>query len=126
MIDSECLDTSAWLAYFDGEKSCDVVDADVLIITSVISLLEIKRKLIQQWRLPEHKAESLIQFVKDRAMLVDVTAELAETAASNAIAHKLHAIDAVIYATAQTTNSRLITYDNDFRDLPDTIILRAG
>ncbi len=119
--DIKCLDSSAWLAYYFGQNLLvkELVDGGALIITSSLSLFEIKKRLITL----KKDFQLLLNFIKERSELVTPTAEIAESAADFALQKKLGAMDALIYATSQAHNAELITGDNDFRNLEKVIVI---
>lgn len=52
------------------------------------------------------------------AQVVEPTASIALQAAQLSVTHKLHALDALIYATALEHDAQLVTCDAHFKDLP--------
>jgi predicted nucleic acid-binding protein len=52
------------------------------------------------------------------ARVVEPTASIALQAAELSVTHKLHALDALIYATALEHDAELVTCDVHFKDLP--------
>lgn len=115
MIDIKCLDSSAWLAYHFGHGTNikDLVDKGVLIVTSSISLFEIKKKLMSM----KKDFTGLLQLIKERSVIIVPSVDIAEKAAEIAVEKKLGAIDSLIYATSLISNAELVTLDNDFRGL---------
>ncbi len=119
-------DSSIWLAYFlavAGEVK-EVIDSEVAILyTSVVTLHEVKRRLLNLgYTSPQ--VEKAIQFIKENSIIVPVDDKIALESVKHCIRHKLHTIDALIYETALENNCKLITADNDFKDLNDTLLLK--
>lgn len=115
MIDIKCLDSSAWLAYHFGQSSYirELIDKGGLIVTSSISLFEIKKKLMSM----KKDFIGLMQLIKERSVIIMPGIDIVEMAAEIAIEKKLGAIDSLIYATSLISNAELVTGDNDFRGL---------
>ena len=121
MTDIKCLDSSAWLAYHFATSLDikEIIDKEGLIITSSLCLFEIKKRLLvlnKDW-------QQFLKFVKERSGIIVPEIEIVEKAAQVAVDKKLGAMDALIYATAQMKNAKLITGDNDFRGLEGVRII---
>ncbi len=121
MTDIKCFDSSAWLSYYFGESEevKEIIEGAVLLITSSLSLFEIKKRLFSLKKEPK----PLLDFIKQRSQIVVVTITIAESAAEIAVKNKLGAIDSLIYMTSRVHNAELITGDNDFRDLEKVKII---
>lgn len=111
----ELVDSSAWLAYYFGESDevKNIIDSDALLLTSSLSLFEIRKKLLKLNKDPI----AVLNFIKQRSGIIVPTIRIVEKAADIAIDKKLGAIDAMIYTSARLNNARLLTCDNDFREL---------
>ena len=117
------MDTSAWLAYFLDE--CDVdeyVEYEGVLLTSALTLYEAGRKLSKDF--PTQKVAKALEFIKARSLIIEVTADIAEIAATLALSHNLAAVDSIIYATSHAHRAKLVTLDNDFRGLENVRILK--
>lgn len=121
MTGIKCLDTSAWLAYYFAESPVvkEIVEGKELIITSSLSLFEIKKKLISL----QKDFQELLKFIKARGEVIAPAVEIAEKAADFATTNRLGAMDALIYATSILRHADLVTGDNDFRGLPSVRIV---
>lgn len=121
MIDTNCLDSSAWLAYYFAESLPvkGIIDKEGTVITSSLSLFEIKKKLLMMKKDPAR----FLAFVKERSIILFPDVAIAEKAADVALDKKLAAIDALIYTTARIKNAELVTGDNDFRGLEGVKII---
>ena len=118
------LDTSAWVDYFEGSiKITKIVDSDADLATSAISFLEMRRKLLRE-KVSIDVVHKIMDFMENRASVSDVTQEIAQSAADYSYNQKLHAVDAVIYASAQLVNAVLLTADFDFKGLPGVDFIR--
>ncbi|MBS3155694.1 PIN domain-containing protein [Candidatus Woesearchaeota archaeon] len=124
MTDSKLIDSSAWLSYFYAENTRirDVMESDDMLLTSSLSLFEVKLKLLK-----DKKEQSLIQksleIIKKRSLVIPMDTKIGEKAAEISIALRLSAIDSLIYTTSLTNNATLVTLDNDFRGLKDVLSL---
>lgn len=119
---SNFLDSSAWIEYFEGNKSVqELVDGASKLFGSVISVFEIRRKLRRE-KVANDTLNRITAFMRRRATLVEINFDVSLLASS--YAEKLHAIDALIYASARKVNSVLITGDNDFRGLDGVEIIK--
>ena len=125
MTGSKFLDSSAWLAYFYAENNeiKSIVESSVILLTSSISLFEVKNKLIKD-KTNEVKIQNSMDFIKERSLIIDVGAEIAEEAVESVRKYKLPIIDSLIYTSSLKNNSELITSDNDFQDLNNVKILK--
>lgn len=117
------LDSSAWIEFFSGSESGTLVnkhiESDETIYTPVIDLMEIKNKYVKenkQWK-------SRIEFICDRSIIIDVTSSISLEAATIKQKYGLHTIDAIVYASAQSMKSKLITKDKHFKNLAEVIII---
>ena len=121
--ESKLLDSSAWLSYFFGEskKIQAMVESEQLLYTSVISLFEIKRKFLREGI---KDGSAALEFIKERSIVVELDEKIAEKAAAISVQKKLHAIDALIYATAIDSSAVLITGDRDFEGIDHAVVIK--
>ncbi len=121
MIDIKCMDSSAWLGYYFGEftEVKKIVDGENILITSSLSLFEIKKKLLSLKKDPQF----FLEFIKERSEIIEPTIEITEKAAEIAIQERLAAVDALIYTTSSMHDAILITGDNDFKDCQNVLLL---
>jgi toxin FitB len=59
-----------------------------------------------------------------RAAIAPVDESLALEAADVSLAHGLAMADALVYATARRHGAKLVTADEDFEGLPETLVVR--
>ncbi len=121
MTDIKCVDSSTWLAYAlaSSKQAKTIIEGDGLLVTSVLSIFEVRKRLIQLKRDPE----AFIKFVYERSKVLVLTADIAEEAANLSFEKNLAAMDALIYATSQSCSAQLVTADNDFRGLSNVMII---
>ena len=113
-----CFDTSAWLMLTRGptQQVKEIIDSDAIIIISTITLFEAKRKM-QRDGVPMTKLNKTMSFIRYSSRIIDVTKDIAETAADLSVKHELSTADAIMYATALSKQAELITGDSDLAGL---------
>ena len=116
-------DSSAWIEYFSGSKLGQLVkeyiDKQETIYTPSIALLEIKNKYQRENR----KWKSRIDFIYEQSSIIDLDYKIALLGADMKKDHGLYSIDAIIYASARSIKSKLLTKDRHFKGLINVIIL---
>jgi predicted nucleic acid-binding protein len=116
-------DSSAWIEYFAGSELGQIVrsyiDDKNVIYTSSISLMEIKSKYQRE----KMHWNDRIKFIMESSIIVEMDDTLALAAADFRTKSGLHSMDAIIYATASLTKSKLITKDTHFKTLKNVIML---
>ena len=119
------LDSSVWLDHLanTSQDSSDVVNSDTLLFCSILSLFEIKKRIIKLGFSTEKVANSL-SFIRNRSIIVNLTEEIIDSAVEISITHNLAHIDSLIYASALSVEAELITADNDFRNLERVRIIK--
>ena len=126
MKKTECklMDSSAWLSYFfaTSEQAKKIIESNSMLYTSVISIFEIKRKLIRDGL--EGDLEEVLFFIENRSIVINLDEVISRSAADLSIHYKLHAMDALIYASAKAMDSELVTADSDFEKLDDVMIIQ--
>ena len=126
MKKTECnlMDSSAWLSYFfaTSKQVKKIVESDCILYTSVISIFEIKRKLMRDGF--ERDLEGVLTFIEDRSIVINLDEDISQLAADLSIQYKLHAMDALIYASAKAMDSELVTANSDFEKLVDVLIIQ--
>ncbi|MEE8403235.1 MAG: PIN domain-containing protein [Candidatus Hydrothermarchaeaceae archaeon] len=118
------IDSSAWLSYFYGEswRAKNVVESTAVLFTSVLSLFEVKRKMLRG-KGSAKNVEAATNFIKERSIIFDLNEAQAEKAARISIENRLHTMDALIYTGATDSNAVLLTCDSDFHDLENVEII---
>ena len=116
-------DSSAWIEYFSGSKLGQLVkeyvDKQETIYTPSIALLEIKNKYQRENR----KWKSRIDFIYEQSSIIDLDDKIALLGADMKKDYGLYSIDAIIYASARSIKSKLLTKDKHFKGLKNVIIL---
>ena len=119
------LDSSAWLSYFLAENDLSkrfIEGGNHLLMTSVLSIFEVKRKMLMK-NFKEHKIDEFLNFIKSRGLVIELDEEICRNAAAISINHKLHTVDSLIYSSALLNNATLISGDNHFEGLDKVMIL---
>ena len=113
------LDTCVWieivLASPLGKRfNALLADKQSVLVPSMVQF-ELRR-----WALREYEASraDFIVLALREAVIVQTGERVAFLAADLARKHKLHALDALIYATALEHDAQLVTCDAHFKDLP--------
>jgi len=122
VTDSKLLDSSVWISYFFEGKWAEEIEAEKPNFLSVLSLFEIKTRLIKK-KVKAEEIKEKINFIKGKSIILDVTLNIAEKAAEISSEKSIPAIDSLIYASSFLNKHKLITLDNDFRGLDNVIIL---
>ncbi len=113
------VDSFGWIEYLiDGPKAQDYEKyllKPSKIITPTTILYEVYKKVRQERK----ESDALIIYaLMIKTKIVDLTAEIARTAAELSLKYSLPMADAVIYATAKNENCKLVTSDPHFKNLP--------
>lgn len=118
------IDSSVWLSYFfaDSERAKELIESEEILLTSVISLFEIKRKLLKS-KTDAKKILQIIEYIKQRSMIIELNIEICEKAADFSLIHKLPAIDSLIYASSNLNHTTLATADYDFKEIRDVVVI---
>jgi predicted nucleic acid-binding protein len=113
------VDTSIWIEIYLGSQfgaehlTLLSVPEDVIVPTMV--QYEIYKWLAREKSTDD--ANRVVTFTSD-CNVQDMTTGVAVLAAELSAAHKLHMSDAIIYATAQINDAKLISCDAHFKGLP--------
>jgi predicted nucleic acid-binding protein len=113
------LDSFAWIEYFMGsERGAKVrryIEGEYPLYTPSICLTEIKSRYLRE----QKDCTPRINFIVERSFILSLDENIALLAADIKQNHKLHTIDAIIYATALHKKLTLVTGDEHFRNLPN-------
>lgn len=119
------VDSSGWIEYFSGgplaERYGSYLVRPAELITPTIVLYEVYKKLKRE------RGEELALRMTARLTATEViplTESIALLAADVSLQYGLAMADAIIYATAQDQEARVLTSDADLKDLPGVVYLR--
>ncbi len=121
------IDSSAWIAYFTGEKNAghfrDVIkNTEKLIVPSIV-IYEVFKKIIK-----EKDKNTAIKYASymSQGMVVSFDMPTALSAAMLSTEYHLAMADSMILATAQEYNATLWTQDSDFQNIPGVKFFKKG
>lgn len=117
MIGSKLLDASIVLEYLHNKKFVEFIESEEHNFVSILTIFEIKKILLKNGK-SRDEVDTLLRFLKERVVLVEVDIQTVELAADESYSKNLPAFDSIIYATALLNKIELLTTDNDFRGLP--------
>ena len=120
------IDSSAWLSYFLAENDLGkkfIEDGNHLLMTSVLSIFEIKRKMLVK-NAEDSKIKEFLNFIKARSILIELNDNICNNAADLSLRHNLHTVDSLIYCSAVLNNATLISGDKHFEGLENAFILK--
>jgi len=114
------VDSSGWIEYFFGTRNAmyftqPIEKTDELIVP-VVCLYEVFKKV--NLVADEARALQAVAQMK-QGTVVDVTEDVALSAALISLKHKLPMADSLIYATARAHRATLWTQDDHFANLPN-------
>ena len=113
------LDSCVWIEVIAGSAlglrfKKLATDKQNILISSLVQF-EVRRWALRE--LTQSRADDVVTALRE-VIFVQTTEPIALLAADLARQHKLHAMDALIYATALGHNAQLVTCDAHFKDLP--------
>jgi predicted nucleic acid-binding protein len=114
------VDTSLWIEIFAKGALLELAKQAILPLNTCVVPTMVHYELAKWSRrtLTPAESQTIISLLTEC-----VSAKMDEAVASEAarlsLLHKLHATDAIIYATAQLMDAKLYTCDAHFKDLPD-------
>jgi predicted nucleic acid-binding protein len=112
------VDSSGWLEYFgkgpNGEIFAPVIRSSDQLVVPTISMYEVFKRIVLQR--DEEEALSAIGWMTI-GLVVDLTEEIALSAAVLSVEHKLPMADSIILATTRAHNATLWTQDAHFENL---------
>ena len=113
------LDSFAWMEYFMGSKRGtkirDYVDGNETLYLPSVCLTEIRSRYLREKKDPV----SRINLIIERSLIIPLDQEIALLAADIRQKHKLHTIDAIIYATSLLKGLTLVTGEEQCKALPN-------
>lgn len=119
------LDSSCWIEYFSGGSLVREIRKQIkkskAIIVPTLIIFEVYRKIARM--LTPEDALVIVAGLRTHTV-VDLTEEIALSAADISIEHRIGMADSCVLATARHTDATLITLDNDFAAMADVKVLR--
>lgn len=117
------IDSSGWIEFFaDGphaEEFASRLRSPASVLTPTIAIYEVY-KWIKRERSEEEALQAVATMKKTR--IVDLSEELALTAADLSLAHGLGMADSMMLAVARANHSRLATTDSGFEGVDGVLL----
>lgn len=118
------IDSSGWIEFFGGLSKANqfskyILGRDALLVPTLV-LFEVYKKVKKV--IGEEKAIYSVTQMQ-RGSLIDLDPNLALYAADISLRHNLAMADSIVYSTALFHKAKLITGDNDFKNLPDVVLI---
>jgi predicted nucleic acid-binding protein len=126
---SYCLDTSAWLEYFNagphGPAIKKLLEGEDEVITPAIVVAQ----LIEAARHRRENSKNFLQFLKTHSTIGPITAEVARLAGKlnagrSGLDNDWTMFESLVLATARQSHARLVTRDPIFAGLAQVELLR--
>ncbi|MBI1970622.1 type II toxin-antitoxin system VapC family toxin [Candidatus Woesearchaeota archaeon] len=118
------VDSWAWIEYIQGSESGNIVkrylESEEEIITCPINISEVYLKLLKD--MPAD-AELVIDKILRYSFVAPFTVEIALAAARLKKQKKFGMADAIVLATAQANNAKVLTGDDDFKKEENVIYI---
>ena len=118
------VDSWAWIEYFKGspaaQKAKEIIESNEQMFVSAINVSEIYLFL---FRNRASEAEKLIKFVMDSSFVIFIDSAIALKAAKIKYEHKMGLADAIVRATAEENNAKILTGDEDFKNMQNVIYI---
>jgi predicted nucleic acid-binding protein len=105
-----------------GEKAKEWIEGSEKAIISTINIAEVYRWILQSY--DETIAEEKRKIMKKRCFIIPVTETIAVEAAKARKEKRFGLGDAIIYSTAKTEDSKILTGDKDFKAIDKVIFIR--
>ena len=121
------IDSYGWIEYFSEGKSAKeyagyIENANPQnFISPTIVLYEVYKKILGVYN--EEMAMEAAAHIKYVTKLIDLSDNLAISAAETSLKQKLPMADAIILTTAKNYNAKVITSDNHFKGLDSVIFI---
>ena len=119
------LDSSIWIDHFTNQRkeSTDLILQDEhLLLTSILSLYEVKKRLLKLG-IPKSLIKENLRYICKQSFIFTINKRLLYKAVDLSLNHHLATVDSIIYTSALTTKSHLYSSDNDFRGLNEVTLI---
>ena len=122
------IDSSGWVGYFSGGPRAARFAKYIskcrpeTSITPTIVLYEVYRRILASFSPPE--ALEAMAMIREHTRCVDLTPELALTAAATGREEGLALADSIILTCARIEGATIITGDSDFEGLAEAIVIK--
>ena len=113
------VDSVGWVEFFtDGPLAGEYfkyLQKPSEVIVPTIVLYEVYKKIKNE---RSEEAALVAVATMQNARIIPLTEELSLSAADASLSHKLAMADAIVYASAMQEGAKVVTSDNDLKDLP--------
>ncbi len=120
------IDSWTWIEYWRGSRysktAAKYIEGDYEAIISTINLAELYGWILKFYN--EKKAEEKKTTLEKRCYIIPVDTEIAIEAAKIKRTLQLALADSLILATAKRSKAKVVTGDNDFKPLKETIFIK--
>ena len=116
------MDSSIWIGYLFYGQFIEEIESEEPLFISSLSLFETKLKLLKK-KIGQSEIKEKLEFIKNKSHIITPDEKICELASEISHEKNIPAIDSLIYASAKENKLTLITIDNDFRGLDNTIVL---
>jgi len=118
------VDSCGWIEFFaSGNKSEEyakyLLDYENIVTPSIV-IYEVYKKVLRE---RGEEAAMMVAAQMNNTQVVELTAGLSLLAAGLSLKYDLPMADAIVYATAKTSNCQVVTSDKHFSSLEDVIII---
>lgn len=118
------VDSWAWIEYFKGSdlvvQAKEIIESSQKILLSAINASEIYHFLLKN---RPAEAEKLIKFVLSSSFVIPVDSSIALKAAKIKYDKKIGLADAIVIATAEDNDAKILTGDDDFKNMDNVIYI---
>ncbi len=119
------VDSSGWIEYFLDNSLASrfekhILETGTLIIPTIVTF-EVYRQLIKKID-PKDVLTAITQMEKGE--MIPLSQEISLFAAELSLKHRLGTADSIIYATGLIQEAKIVTLDNDFRELPGCTVIQ--
>ena len=113
------VDSVGWIEFFTdgplaGEYAKYLQKPSEVIVPTIV-LYEVYKKIKNE---KSEEAALVAVATMQNAQIIPLTEELSLSAADASLRHKLAMADAIVYASAIQEGAKVVTSDNDLKDLP--------
>jgi len=121
------IDSSGWIEFFANGKNAEkwrklILSADKKThITPSTVLYEVYKKIKRDFA--EEKADEAIAYIIDSTRVIQIDEGISIDAAEKSLVHGLAMADAIIKATADLNNAKIITGDSHFKTFENALII---
>jgi predicted nucleic acid-binding protein len=120
------IDSWAWIEYFrgseKGKKVIPYLESDIEIVASALNIAEVYHSILKKKgrRVARDQRDAIL----GRCRVVDVDVEIATRGAEIKLERKWGLADAIILATSERENAKMVTGDPHFKGMENVEFIR--